>query len=131
MPRPFIDMAGRTFGRLLIGRYSRNSPSGYWEAICSCGSACVVAGHNVRAGRTRSCGCGEVENRTAWQARIAAMRRGCHAHLRREPEPLSFSGVHLLRVLANPRGCEGSPERSPSGLLPRSGKGVPQHPPRA
>jgi hypothetical protein len=34
-------------------------------------TGCVVAGHNVRAGRTRSCGCGEVENRTAWQARIA------------------------------------------------------------
>ena len=65
------DLTGRQFGRLVVieraGTYQ--SPDQYdphteptWRCLCDpklggCGNECIVQGPNLRAGKTRSCGC--------------------------------------------------------------------------
>jgi hypothetical protein len=59
MPKSRIDMTGLRFGRLCGLAFDHRSASGhaYWRFACDCGTQVVAAGHNVRAGRTTSCGC--------------------------------------------------------------------------
>jgi len=53
-------MTGQRFGRLAVVAYVGHAR---WEAPCDCGNTAVVLGHNVRLGRTSSCGCGMREAR--------------------------------------------------------------------
>jgi hypothetical protein len=60
MPRPVTDIAGKTFGRLLvIGRAGSVDRLGYvcWKCVCECGTMKVVSGKTLRSGAVRSCGC--------------------------------------------------------------------------
>lgn len=63
----FIDLAGQRFGRLLVVERAENrvTPSGgqkaAWRCLCDCGKSCIVVGTQLRAGKTRSCGCLSVE----------------------------------------------------------------------
>lgn len=54
-----IDLTGRRFGRLTVISRDKNSKVGHpcWRVRCECGSVRVVEGENLRAGRTKSCGC--------------------------------------------------------------------------
>jgi len=57
MPQVLIDIADQRFGRLrIVKRHECKGPS-KWDAICDCGKECIVGGHSVREGRTKSCGC--------------------------------------------------------------------------
>ena len=78
----FIEMTGRSFGRLrVLGRSGTavmpcGSVTPLWLCLCDpalggCGEKCVVDGRNLRAGRTRSCGCLRREN----ARRVASQRR--------------------------------------------------------
>lgn len=49
-----IDIAGLRFGRLVA---VRKVASGKWECRCDCGTITLATSGNLRAGRTRSCGC--------------------------------------------------------------------------
>lgn len=54
-----VQMVGKTFGRLLILSklpYKINNQF-VFSARCSCGTIRAVVGHNVRSGKTKSCGC--------------------------------------------------------------------------
>ena len=55
------DMVGLTFGKLTVISKSnfKNSYSNhtYWNCKCECGNTCIVSGHNLRNGTTKSCGC--------------------------------------------------------------------------
>ena len=55
------DMTGMTFGKLTVISKSdfKNSYSNhtYWNCQCECGNTCVIMGHNLRNGATKSCGC--------------------------------------------------------------------------
>lgn len=53
-----IDMAGQRLGALaVLTRIERAGLSAaYWRCRCSCGKETVVAGTNLRNGKTRSCG---------------------------------------------------------------------------
>lgn len=62
--RPIIDLSGRRFGRLLVGKQGqpRKSKSNYlyvvWLCDCDCGNKNVpVTASNLRKGDTKSCGC--------------------------------------------------------------------------
>lgn len=61
MPRggKAIDITGRKFNRLtVIRRLGRDVWHQYfWECRCDCGQICSVRGHEIRSGRTKSCGC--------------------------------------------------------------------------
>ena len=57
--RPKIDETDLRYGRLLvIGReLTPDTSAAYWRCLCDCGEYTVVAGGNLRSGRTKSCGC--------------------------------------------------------------------------
>lgn len=59
MPRPKIDLTGRTFGRLtVLNEAERNKHKQIsWLCRCECGAETVVLGSSLRSGGTRSCGC--------------------------------------------------------------------------
>ncbi len=56
------ELIGQVFGRLRVVAFAGMVPNGLqrssaWTCLCSCGKERVVTGHNLRSGRTRSCGC--------------------------------------------------------------------------
>lgn len=65
------DMIGQRFGRLTVIERAENykqytlHPDGHrvgysqarWKCKCDCGKEVTVLGANLRAGRTKSCGC--------------------------------------------------------------------------
>jgi len=65
MKNVLIDLTGQTFGKLKVlgiavraGRNSRgHATPTKWQCLCDCGKESVVAGKDLRNGRTRSCGC--------------------------------------------------------------------------
>jgi hypothetical protein len=58
-----INLVGQRFGRLVVtGRsgsygHGRSRTRPLWSVACDCGGTAVVMGQNLRAGRTKSCGC--------------------------------------------------------------------------
>jgi len=59
MPK-FIDLTGKTFGRLTVTGRSVTSGGNkhvYWGCNCQCGSSVTVSGSNLTTGNTKSCGC--------------------------------------------------------------------------
>jgi hypothetical protein len=55
--RPVKDIAGRTFGRLTVGRLAYVRGAAYWQCACACGRSAIVCTDELRSGDTRSCGC--------------------------------------------------------------------------
>ena len=58
MPR-LIDLTNRRFGKLVVeSHFSVNgNRQHFWKCQCDCGGHCVSAGHHLRQGSTKSCGC--------------------------------------------------------------------------
>lgn len=55
---PFRDLAGQTFGRLVVVAPTRDSRGKHcWQCRCSCGKETRVGAHDLRAGKVVSCGC--------------------------------------------------------------------------
>lgn len=52
-PKKLIDITGQTFNELTVLRYVGNL---YFECRCSCGVIKNITGHQLRIGRTKSCG---------------------------------------------------------------------------
>jgi hypothetical protein len=60
----FIDLTGKTFGRLtVIKRVENRGKRLYWLCECSCGNEKIVCGTDLRGGVTKSCGCLQTEAR--------------------------------------------------------------------
>lgn len=63
MSYPREDLVGRRFDRLVVigfaGRTRRYVA--HWKCYCDCGERPTVAGHHLKAGTTKSCGCLVVE----------------------------------------------------------------------
>lgn len=59
MGRRLIDISGKRYGSLTVVERINNDGSGgsKWVCRCDCGAEVVVYGANLRAGRTKSCGC--------------------------------------------------------------------------
>jgi len=53
------DMTGLVFERLTVLGRERNDKDGsaMWKCQCSCGNIIITLGANLRAGRSKSCGC--------------------------------------------------------------------------
>jgi hypothetical protein len=60
-----IDLTGRRFGRLIVLNRDNSTKinEAVWTCQCDCGNTAAVRGGDLRAGKTRSCGCLEQENR--------------------------------------------------------------------
>ena len=53
-----IDMTGKTVGRwTIIQRTRLNRKGAFWDVKCICGNTGSVRGCELRAGKTKSCGC--------------------------------------------------------------------------
>lgn len=63
--KPRIDLTGQNFGRLTVLRYANHSKGGkaLWLCKCLCGNEVTVAGHHLRYGSVKSCGCLRGTNR--------------------------------------------------------------------
>lgn len=74
------DLTGRQFGRLKVIRPAkplkyRGKNLSRWYCLCECGAYHIVRGHQIRSGRTKSCGC------LAKQVRLTAnYRHGLEQH---------------------------------------------------
>lgn len=54
----FINLTGRSFGRLVVIRRAENrNNKPAWLCQCSCGNNKIIAGNSLRSGLTTSCGC--------------------------------------------------------------------------
>jgi len=55
----FIDLTGKTFGRLTAISRAPNDKrkNTMWNCKCICNIECIINGYDLRAGHTRSCGC--------------------------------------------------------------------------
>jgi hypothetical protein len=57
MSRPFVNLQGKRFGRLVAFARQRENRITRWTCSCDCGAEIIVTHGNLRAGITRSCGC--------------------------------------------------------------------------
>jgi hypothetical protein len=57
--RPFDDLSGQIFGRLLVIRRAENFTNGNTQFLCECecGGSKIVQATNLKNGSTQSCGC--------------------------------------------------------------------------
>lgn len=55
----FIDLTGKTFGRLTVIERAESDRNGLtqWRCRCSCGSVIVTRSQDLRRGASKSCGC--------------------------------------------------------------------------
>jgi hypothetical protein len=55
----FIDLTGKTFGRLTVIERAENSKSGktQWLCKCKCGNEIIVTRDDLTSSHTKSCGC--------------------------------------------------------------------------
>lgn len=53
------DLTGQKFERLKVIEFDHVSDDGqaYYKCECECGTQKIIAAHNLRSGKTRSCGC--------------------------------------------------------------------------
>lgn len=61
----FIDLTGQKFGRLTVVKRAKNKGScTVWECLCDCGNITAVRAYDLKIGRTKSCGCYNMEHIT-------------------------------------------------------------------
>lgn len=60
-----INIVGKRFGRLVVIGISHRDKfkQVVWDCVCDCGNQCQAVGLYLRAGKKRSCGCLENENK--------------------------------------------------------------------
>lgn len=82
----FEDLTGRKYGRLTVveraenGRCCEKSVT-RWLCECDCGNRIVVDGHSIKRGRTKSCGCLNVERYTELAATRSTTHGGSYTRL--------------------------------------------------
>lgn len=71
------DLTGRRFGRLVAMRRmeSRNGRT-RWLCRCDCGNTCIVTAHELKGGKTKSCGCHRTYSLQQRKNNIQNMRFG-------------------------------------------------------
>jgi hypothetical protein len=59
---PKADLVGKVFGKLtvleFVGRKNGTSGDSLWRCMCECGTNSIVYGWNLKAGKSKTCGCG-------------------------------------------------------------------------
>lgn len=82
----FKDLTGRKFGRLTVVERAENGKCcgksvTRWLCKCDCGNTVVVEGHSLKNGRTKSCGCLNVERYTELAKTRAITHGGSYTRL--------------------------------------------------
>lgn len=95
----FIDLQGKTYGRLTILGYAGRCVCGgrkvpYWKCRCECGTEVIIANSNI--GRTRSCGCLAIEG--------VKQRATIHGHFTNGIQSKTYSAwCSMLARCSNPK----------------------------
>lgn len=56
------NLSGKKFSRLLVISFSNKNKNRYfWNCLCDCGKKTIVRGDGLKGGKTRSCGCLNIE----------------------------------------------------------------------
>lgn len=86
-----IDLTAKRFGRLLVLHRDTNRKTQAWVCRCDCGNTRSVLGLQLRAGRSRSCGCLRSSGRNYSPKDLTGQRFGRLTVLRVEYTPLKKS----------------------------------------
>jgi len=78
-----FELAGRRFGRLKAVEFAGMGPNSkaLWLCRCDCGTEKVVAANSLKTGRTRSCGCLQVDRQIETHTRETAGVGQAHARV--------------------------------------------------
>lgn len=89
-----VDLVGRRFDRLTVVCRDGSTKAGKaaWQCRCECGEATTVAGRNLLAGVSRSCGCRNREL-SAQRATVGLVRHGHTRGRRPSPEYISWAAM--------------------------------------
>ena len=54
-----VNLVGKRFGKLVVAKWASANKTGnsMWHCLCDCGNPCIVVGHQLGSGGTKSCGC--------------------------------------------------------------------------
>lgn len=64
VPRKRLDLAGKKFGRLTVESYfSTENGKARWLCSCVCGKKSITTSMHLTRGKTKSCGCLQIESR--------------------------------------------------------------------
>lgn len=71
------DLTGRRFGKLVVlNREESKKGRTKWLCQCDCGNTCIVSAHELKAGKTRSCGCHRTYSLQQRKTDVQGMRFG-------------------------------------------------------
>lgn len=94
------NLNGQKFGRLTVLKFARRD-AGYralWLCECECGNTCVVEGHNLQSGHSKSCGCFRKET-SAERGKL----RIKHGHCKKGRRSRTYSSfAHMVSRCCNP-----------------------------
>lgn len=81
----FLDLTGERYGRLVVLEYvgRAKSKTSLWRCRCDCGNETTVRASNLRNGHTKSCGCGEIENKLQFGNRSVRKHQESYTRLYR------------------------------------------------
>lgn len=63
--KPFLNLSGKRFGRLLVLDVTTKGKDWWWMCLCNCGRLKAIKRGSLVRGKTRSCGCLRRENTRA------------------------------------------------------------------
>lgn len=88
------DLTGQKFGRLTVEGFSHldKHHKGHWLCRCECGAAVDVETHQLKCGKTKSCGC--------WKNDVNSKRLKTHGC---EPKRLYRVWVSMKKRCTNPK----------------------------
>lgn len=76
-----LDLTGARFGRLaVIRRAGSKLGTSTWVCLCDCGQETVARANHLRRGNTRSCGCLQIETRSAVHTKHGELLGGKFTH---------------------------------------------------
>lgn len=59
-----LDLSGKKFGKLSVIQMDYKTPHHvYWKCVCDCGKETSTRAGNLLSGKSKSCGCGNLEQR--------------------------------------------------------------------
>lgn len=71
------NLAGRRFGKLVaLHLAERKNGRIRWMCQCDCGNTCIVAAHELKAGKTKSCGCHRINSLRQRKVNVQGKRFG-------------------------------------------------------
>jgi len=80
MPRPIVDLQGKTFGRLEVHWPVGRRRHVHWLTSCRCGELKIVAGSQLTTGMVQSCGCLRVDCGREMISHLPQLRHGHARH---------------------------------------------------